>query len=191
MAKASLLTAAIASAVVTFVVTRASPAAFALPGQKGATSHAKTHDIAESPVYVPFESKAAAQENGVNVASIVSVAATFGLVFGLLAAPVRAEDEEVSTRAARKARRAAALQAEKSKEKAESSSSTSSGFALPSLPNPFEGISVSAPSAAPKVVMADEDRSPVASDPVALFLIFFTVPTIYLSFYVLGSVDVI
>eukprot|EP00971_Amphidinium_carterae_P288409 5725914-Amphidinium_carterae.1 len=32
--------------------------------------------------------------------------------------------------------------------------------------------------------MADVDRSPVASDPVALLLIFFTVPTIYLSFYV-------
>mmetsp|Transcript_3651 Transcript_3651/g.9263 ORF Transcript_3651/g.9263 Transcript_3651/m.9263 type:complete len:191 (-) Transcript_3651:143-715(-) len=190
MAKARMVSAAVASAVVTLAMTRASPAAFAFPGQSAVTSHAKTHDIAESPVYVPFESTTAAKDHGVSVAGIVSVAATFGLVFGLLAAPVHADDEEVSTRAARKARRAAALQAEKSKEKAATTSD--SGFALPSFPNPFEGLgSVTAPSAAPQVVMADVDRSPVASDPVALLLIFFTVPTIYLSFYVLGSVDVI
>mmetsp|Transcript_4190 Transcript_4190/g.9027 ORF Transcript_4190/g.9027 Transcript_4190/m.9027 type:complete len:185 (-) Transcript_4190:138-692(-) len=184
MAKANVLAVVIACG----FVAAALPSAFVMPGSQSASPSEKINRQAtREGLFVPFESATpAAAETGLSPASIVAVAASFGLAFGLLAAPVRAE-EEVTSRAARKARRAAALKAEQAEEKAASQSS--SGFSLPSFPNPFD--STPAPAEAKKVVVADDDRSPVASDPVALFLIFFTLPTIYLVFYVLGSIDVI
>nr|ABV22092.1 unknown [Amphidinium carterae] len=186
-------TALITVATSAFLLAMFSPASFVEPGL--APSSARGHEVSSSQQdrFRPFTATAdAPTAEASSVAGVVAMAATLGLALGLVATPVNAEESETaSTRAARKARRAEARKAEADAAKAAKSSESGAGFALPalpSLPNPFAGGDV-VKQAAP-VVDAD-DRSPVASDPVALLFIFFTVPTIYLVFYVLGSVDVI
>mmetsp|Transcript_10374 Transcript_10374/g.23435 ORF Transcript_10374/g.23435 Transcript_10374/m.23435 type:complete len:193 (-) Transcript_10374:109-687(-) len=188
--KANLLAVVLASAAATMLVSTAAPA-FLMPGQPGAAPSSKLDQTSFRPMAsLEASTSSSAQSQPAGVAAVVTMAATVGLAMGLLATPVNAEEtsdsSNLSSRAARKARREAALKAEAKQEKAATSSD--GGF---SLPNPFAMVSSEAPKEAPKVVVSDDDRSPVASDPVALFLIFFTLPTIYLVFYVLGSIDVI
>eukprot|EP00403_Amphidinium_massartii_P020014 CAMPEP_0178411484 /NCGR_PEP_ID=MMETSP0689_2-20121128/21517_1 /TAXON_ID=160604 /ORGANISM="Amphidinium massartii, Strain CS-259" /LENGTH=188 /DNA_ID=CAMNT_0020032689 /DNA_START=104 /DNA_END=670 /DNA_ORIENTATION=+ len=187
----NVLTVVLASAGATLLLDSWTGAqAFVMPGQNTAQPRSHT-DVTTFKSFKADVGVSQTQAASMSSTGILTMAATVGLAFGLLTAtPVYAEDEasEPTTRAARKARREAARQAEKQAEK-KSSSSESGGFSLPSF-NLFESTG-EAPKATPTVKLADDDKSPVASDPVALFLIFFTLPTIYLVFYVLGSIDVI
>mmetsp|Transcript_45589 Transcript_45589/g.83477 ORF Transcript_45589/g.83477 Transcript_45589/m.83477 type:complete len:198 (+) Transcript_45589:88-681(+) len=191
-------TALVTVAASAFIMAMFNPMSFVEPGVAPSARGQDASASQQQDRFRPFTTAPeapVAQGHASSVAGVVAMAATLGLALGLVATPVYAEDEatEGGTRAARKARREAARKAAEAEAKAAKSESSGSSFSLPSLPalpNPFAGGDVVASKQAAPVVDAD-DRSPVASDPVALFLIFFTVPSIYLVFYVLGSVDVI
>mmetsp|Transcript_49239 Transcript_49239/g.117167 ORF Transcript_49239/g.117167 Transcript_49239/m.117167 type:complete len:222 (+) Transcript_49239:81-746(+) len=217
--KVSILAVVAASAAFTVAVDNLSGAqGFITTSGQRQTLPRSQRDIA---TYRSFPSEAAAPEQGATFTSagLMTMAATVGLAFSLLTTPVYAAEAKKSgflpnlfnfaapeaakpapaevrpieesfeklsgTRTARKAKRESQRKAEKEVEKtASSASSTSSGFALPSFPSPFNFGAPEAANFTPTVQQ-------MINNDVALGVVFFVVPALYVVFYILGSVNAI
>jgi len=133
-----------------------------------------------------------------NWTALVSMAAAFGLVAGVLSTPVHAEEVSSESTVVKKKKKTKAKSAEPAKEE-----SSSGGLSLPSLPSlPSVGGGEAKPAGRPVNYSIDisndliddnldKDTKITDPNPPALFAILLGPSFIFIVFWILGSLDII